>query len=271
MPLEKRSFFEKHRILKWAKAASKPLLAIAMLVFLLKSGFLRLEELRSSLTNFNILFYGILLLTVQNLFFSFRWKYFVNQVVPFTLFQSIRQTLIGNFFNFFIPGGVGGDVIKALDLSKTKGLAKSRSFSLIVLDRILGLYAMIVFSMIFLFIENASTEFDLQQYLKVTALMFVLSSAGLLFSGKIVQILNRLLTKMNSESFFHKILYQLSLFCEKISTSVNIKNISWSLVFSFFSQMLDDGSIRNGPDTLFPEKVCAKCAPHHAAPPSKSI
>lgn len=235
--MQTRSFFEKHRLIKLSKAAVKPLLAVAMLAFLLKSGFLRLEELKSSLTNVNILFFGILLLSLQTLFFSFRWKYFVNQVVPFTLFQSARQTLIGYFFNFFIPGGVGGDVIKALDLSKTKGIPKSRSFSLIILDRILGLYAMIAFSMIFLFLEDASTEFNLQRYLKVATVMFVLSSGGLLFSRKIVTALKVVLIKLNHESLSYKILHQLSLFCEKISLSVNVKNITWSLIFSFFSQM----------------------------------
>jgi glycosyltransferase 2 family protein len=250
--LEKRSLFTKHKLIRLAKAASKPLLGLAMLAFLLKSGFLRLEELRSSLTNFNILFFGILLLTLQTLFFSFRWKYFVNQVVPFSLFQSIRQTLIGYFFNFFIPGGVGGDVIKALDLSKTKGLPKSRSFSLIILDRILGLYAMIIFSMIFLFLEDASAEYDLKRYLKIATTMFLLSTVGLFFSTKIVQFLKLMLRRFNPEVLIYKVIHQLSAFCERISLSVNLKNISWSLVFSFFAQLFA---------IIFLYKVAAEQAP----------
>lgn len=228
---------ESNKLLKMAKSSLKPVVALLMLAFLLRSGLLKLDELQSSLTNTNIILSGLLLLTLQTVFFSFRWKFFVNQVVDFSFFQSVRQTLIGYFFNFFIPGGVGGDVIKALDLSKIKGLKKTTSFSLIFLDRILGLYAMIFFSVIFLILEHASSDYDLKRYITITTTLFVVATTGLLFSGRIVRILKAILELTSAKSMTHRVLHQLYQLSEKVSTNVNRKNILWSLIFSFFSQI----------------------------------
>ncbi len=228
---------QQSRLLRIAKASIKPAIALLMLALLLRSGLLKLDEIKTSLTNSKILIAGVVLLSLQTLFFSFRWKYFVNQVVEFSLFQAVRQTLIGYFFNFFIPGGVGGDVIKALDLSKIKGTKKSTSFSLIFLDRILGLYAMIFFSMIFLLLEHASSDFNLQQYFFITLTMFLTATAGLFFAPAIILPLKKFLVGINQQSLTFKILNALYLFTEKISASVTKKNIFWSLIFSFFAQI----------------------------------
>lgn len=228
---------ESNQLIKIAKASVKPVVAVLMLGILLRSGLLKLDELKSSLTNSNILLGGVICLSLQTLFFSFRWKYFVNQVVSFSLFQSVRQTLIGYFFNFFIPGGVGGDVMKALDLSKIKNLKKNTSFSLIFLDRILGLYAMIFFSVIFLLLEHASSEYNLKRYITITFGMFLIATIGLLFASKIVSILKSLLNRTATQTWAHKILNQFYHLSEKISSNVNRKNILWSLIFSFFAQI----------------------------------
>lgn len=228
---------EPRQLVKIAKGSLKPLVALLMLAVLLRSGLLKLDELKISLTNSKILVSGLILLSLQTLFFSFRWKYFVNQVVPFSLFQSLRQTLIGFFFNFFIPGGVGGDVVKALDLSHTQGIKKNTSFSLIFLDRILGLYAMIFFSMIFLFLEHTTTHFDLKRYFLIAFVMFIFATIGLIFANQIVNLLKVLLNKTKSQAWTHKILNQLYLLSDKVNSNVTRKNIVWSLIFSFFAQM----------------------------------
>ena len=242
----------KNKIVNLAKASLKPLAAFLMLAFLLRSGLLRLDELKSSLTNPNILLAGLVFLSLQTLFFSFRWKFFVNQVVEFSLFQAFRQTLIGFFFNFFIPGGVGGDVIKALDLSTTKGIKKNTSFSLIFLDRILGLYAMIFFSMIFLILEHMSSHFNLIRYFVITFVMFVIATGGLVFARQIVSVLKKILDKTKPQTWAHKILNLIYHLSEKVSASVNRKNIFWSLIFSFFSQIFA---------ILFLYKVAQELAP----------
>lgn len=72
------------------------------------------------------------LLRVQNLHLSFR--------------RVFGLTMIGVFFNFFIPGGTGGDAVKMFYLVKeTPGRGETALLSVIV-DRLIGLFALIVFS-----------------------------------------------------------------------------------------------------------------------------
>jgi hypothetical protein len=68
-----------------------------------------------------------------------RWYWLVRVVEPsFTLGSALLLGFIGNLFNLVIPGGVGGDFIKAaylvrMDVNKTQAIAS------MVIDRMLGL------------------------------------------------------------------------------------------------------------------------------------
>jgi len=77
-----------------------------------------------------------------NLIASFRWKVMLNAkgiVVPVRKLYSFY--LVGFFFNMFLPTTVGGDVVRAVDLSQyTRRTADS--FSSILLERTLGLMAL---------------------------------------------------------------------------------------------------------------------------------
>lgn len=52
--------------------------------------------------------------------------------------QLLRLTLIGNFFNHFVPGGTGGDVVKAFGIARHTP-RRAEAVAMILLDRVLGL------------------------------------------------------------------------------------------------------------------------------------
>jgi uncharacterized protein (TIRG00374 family) len=56
--------------------------------------------------------------------------------------------MIGSFFNYVIPGGVGGDAIKAYYLKKEKGHESATGPYTVIFDRFIGLYALMNMALI---------------------------------------------------------------------------------------------------------------------------
>lgn len=63
----------------------------------------------------------------------------------FTMFELI---MIGNFFNTFMPGAVGGDVIKAWYVAGREPAKKMRAVFTMFLDRVVGLAVVVFYSAI---------------------------------------------------------------------------------------------------------------------------
>ena len=76
-----------------------------------------------------------------------RWQVLLQfEALDIGFLRSLRLSLIGIFFNFFMPGGVGGDVVKAgylMRLTKTKRWFIGWS---ILVDRVFGLIALLIYS-----------------------------------------------------------------------------------------------------------------------------
>lgn len=64
--------------------------------------------------------------------------------VKLTLPYVFKLTMIGNFFNFVIPGAVGGDAVKGYYLQKIESGQRGRSAGILIVDRIVGLIALVV-------------------------------------------------------------------------------------------------------------------------------
>ncbi|MBI4690951.1 MAG: flippase-like domain-containing protein [Nitrospirae bacterium] len=58
--------------------------------------------------------------------------------------QIFNLTMIGNFFNMIIPGMVGGDIVKGYILTKNESGGRGKSSGVIVMDRVLGLFALLL-------------------------------------------------------------------------------------------------------------------------------
>jgi len=88
---------------------------------------------------------GAIILTVVGTMLSFvRWYFLVKaQGLPFTIFDGMRLGLIGTFFNFLIPGAVGGDLVKAALIAREQS-QRLLAISTIVVDRIVGLLGLLL-------------------------------------------------------------------------------------------------------------------------------
>ena len=216
----------------------RPLLAVILIAVLIKKGPFDLEQLKNVLTQPKIMILGAAIFLFQNFIFVLRWKLFVDLIAKLNVAKLTQLQLIGMFFNFFIPGGVGGDIVKALELSKRSEATRSQALSTVMSDRVFGLYAMITFSSVFMTIEYFHTQADfITKLLAVSLLFFVGMTVCLLFLPIIFKKISSALNQKDS-----KVLINI----EKLISSLNFTFTSFklpslqikSLVYSAISQML---------------------------------
>lgn len=177
----------------------RPLAALLMLFILIKKGPFQVEQIQFILSQYKILIAGIVLFFIQFVLFAVRWSFFVHLVAPLSFANAFRLTLIGQFFSFFIPGGVGGDVIKALELARSHQLKKSEALSTVLADRILSLYAMILMSAVFLSYEfTQAPSPHLKRFWVVSTSLLVIATSGLLLVPYLIKKLGFLFKNKNS-------------------------------------------------------------------------
>jgi uncharacterized protein (TIRG00374 family) len=81
------------------------------------------------------------------------------QNVRLGLWDSIKLTYAGNFFNFALPGSTGGDLIKAYYLTRHTH-RKTEAVTTVFLDRVIGLIGLVLVAGIVLIFAWKSGEFE---------------------------------------------------------------------------------------------------------------
>ena len=128
-----------HTLINIAKA----LIALALLIWLVHSGRLDFAVLLSAPLNiFHLL--GILTLSAHVLLQVVRWWWLLRtQRINLSLGQALQLSWIGQFFSSLLPGAAGGDLVRAYYVARDASAAKVAGVSTVLLDRALGLYALL--------------------------------------------------------------------------------------------------------------------------------
>ncbi len=218
------------------KKLIRPLIAVILLALLFRTGLIKLDQLKTTVQNIPLMLSGFFLIGLQILFFGFRWKIIVDYYHKISFAKIMQLNLISQFFNIFIPGGIGGDVVKALELSKSENIPKQKTIATVVIDRVLGLYCMILFSTIFLLFE-LNQPIDIKKYFYISLLMLFTATTGLIFLEKIVALVKLISHKMNSKIIF-KIVDGLCTVSSGFKTVSNVKSLSLIIVTSLIAQLL---------------------------------
>lgn len=230
------------RLSLFFKRHIKAIIAIIMLIALYRYGVLKLGPLVDSLKKPEIIISGLLLISFQFLFFAWRWKTVLSHKIDISLLQSFKLHQVGQFFNTFIPGGVGGDVVKAIALSTQKEIPKKITIGSVAVDKILGLYFMISFSMVFLIIEAIKdSQFSvIFQFTLTSVIFFLLSSTGLFAVPWMIRILNSLKNSLKSATA-HKIADGLIHLLYDLKEAINLNTLFWTGFYSFCAQLFSIG------------------------------
>ncbi len=152
-----------------ATSAAKLILGIGVLAYVLQSGKIDFAELRSMFAHPAYIFVGLSFLALITLLSSLRWYFLVRaQGLSLGARQLVELTMIGNFFNTFMPGAVGGDLIKAWYVAGREPTRKTKAIFTVLLDRVIGLGVFFLFAAVALALHYEWLEGNTQ--LKLLAL-----------------------------------------------------------------------------------------------------
>ena len=76
----------------------------------------------------------------------YRWFLLVRALdLPFTVRGAFRLGLVGFFYNTFLPGSVGGDLVKGFFIAKGQPGRRAAAVATVVADRMFGLFGLILY------------------------------------------------------------------------------------------------------------------------------
>jgi len=133
-----------------ALRASISVFFIALLFYTMRDKYPQILEAFAS-TKVPIFLLGLVIFTAAIFTGSIRLKLLIEaQGTVVTLKEVLSLTLIGYFFNNFLPTSIGGDVMKAYYLSRKTG-KKASSYASVFVDRIIGMFTMIFMAFLAIF------------------------------------------------------------------------------------------------------------------------
>lgn len=124
------------KILKFSFAAG-------LIFWMVQKGLLDLSVLGQLLTPLHIAV-SLLLIFINICINNWRWSLLLrSQDLPGNFLLTLPLSLVGLFFNFAVPGAVGGDLVKAYYVAQDHPGRKMAAATTVMMDRIVGLYSMI--------------------------------------------------------------------------------------------------------------------------------
>jgi uncharacterized protein (TIRG00374 family) len=153
-----------------------------------------------SSASFGWLVPAILLHPIGFALISLRWKFMLRaQNIRAEFSQLFLYYFMAAFFNTFLPSTIGGDALRAMESKKLTGNAAT-SITVVIMERITGLVALIAIALTALLIQTLKGETGNSQIWLLFGLLIVLGAIGILLSRP--SIANRIL------GFFCRILPQ---------------------------------------------------------------
>ena len=129
------------------KLALKIILGMSVVIYVLRSKMVDFEMLRSVLWSPANIIVGFFFLTLVVALSAARWRLLVKaQGLSLSYVHLLELTMIGQFFNTFMPGAVGGDLMKAWYVAGRAPQQKTKAIFTVFLDRLIGLSVIILYS-----------------------------------------------------------------------------------------------------------------------------
>ena len=144
---------KKQKGLEVLKTVIKIIFAGGLIAWLLTSGRLDMNEVHRLLFSPFVALLAFTLL-LGFILATYRWHILLrSQNINRPFLETLKLNLIGTFFNLLVPGGVGGDVVKAYYVAHHNPEQKMRAILTIFMDRFLGLFTMVFMAFFVMIVE----------------------------------------------------------------------------------------------------------------------
>jgi len=129
------------------KLTLKTLLGLGLVAWVLKGKMVDFSLLKNLILNPMNLLVALLFLGASAVLCTSRWLILVQgQGLQLSFRDLFSLNMIGNFFNTFMPGSVGGDLIKAWYVAGKQPNKRTEAVFTVLLDRVLGLSVIIFYA-----------------------------------------------------------------------------------------------------------------------------
>ena len=129
----------RNRLPAWLKATLRLAVGIGLISFLVSRSDLAAIKEAFANANLFLIIAGFALSIGLLISSAFRWRIFLDALaVQLPKRSIVRLTLVGAFFNAFLPTGVGGDAYKAFRVGSGSATLAT-SFASVLLDRLAGI------------------------------------------------------------------------------------------------------------------------------------
>jgi uncharacterized protein (TIRG00374 family) len=222
-----------------AVSVSKYLIAVGLIYWLVGSGKLNFQLLKDVATPVNV----ILIFTLgafNILFASLRWRMLLqDHVQNYPVLKIFKLSCVGLFFNFAMPGGVGGDVIKGYYLVQENKQKMTQTIISVLMDRLVGLYCMILMGALAMLIDLSHVEVEQDLKLIFTSMIsiWVIFTVFLMisFSNRLQQKASLLLNQIER--------YKIGAILKKIYSAIfeyskSKKTVIKAVILTLAAQML---------------------------------
>lgn len=161
-------------------------LSVTLILILYLAFKIQLSKLWSILlqTDVFLFLFASFLYIVSSYLSTLRWRLFISSNSAVSLKRLFSLYMIGCFFNIFLPGIMGGDVVKILLLRKTTGLKEA--IGSVFTERYIGFFALLLIGVLFFLIFYRKMPENWSLYLvPLSFMVFIIGTVILYFSGKI--------------------------------------------------------------------------------------
>ncbi|MEC7885937.1 MAG: lysylphosphatidylglycerol synthase transmembrane domain-containing protein [Pseudomonadota bacterium] len=202
----------------------KLLFSISIIYILIHFNIINVNDIALLTKNYTLVLYSLIIFFIVIILASLKWWILLvsaNYNIPFLMAYFLYST--GLFFNNFMPGGTGGDIIKGVYLYKF--VAKSQrtgALFTIIIDRIIGLHALtiIALSSYFLLINNITFELN---FAFISIIFIAIFSMPIMFYS--VMCIGKLLSYIITKNFKSSIILKLEdIFSRLLEAFKNYKN-----------------------------------------------
>lgn len=134
-------------------SALKVGVAAGLIYWLIQSGHLDFNQLLHLFQpGYLVVLYLMMVLNIA--LNNLRWYLLlIGQKFNVTFWSTFKLTFIGLFFNFAVPGGVGGDLAKGYYVVQDHPARRMAAAASILLDRLIGFFSMLCLSLFALFMN----------------------------------------------------------------------------------------------------------------------
>lgn len=137
----------KQRTKEFLKYGVKLAIGAGLIYYVLNSKMVDFRTVKEVLVNPVNLLVSLFFLGLSVFSCATRWYLLVRkQQLSLSFKDLVELTMIGNFFNTFMPGSVGGDLIKAWYVAGQEPQRKTKAIFTVLLDRAIGLSVIVFYA-----------------------------------------------------------------------------------------------------------------------------